>query len=178
MVENISLNDLLQKYSYEDIQNNKDIVIIDVRSTDEFNHQHIPGALNIPSCDLENLPTDKYADKIAIFHCRSGQRTKLQAHLIDQAPCKEKYCLEGGIQAWEQAGLPTKTQTKAPIDIMRQVQIIAGSLILLGVALSFFNSWWLLLSAFVGTGLLLAGVTGFCGMAIILKYLPWNKINE
>jgi rhodanese-related sulfurtransferase len=175
MLQSINMKDLLNKFSYEDIKNNDDIVIVDIRGSDEYNQQHIDGALNIPSCDLVNLPKEKYQDKVAIFHCRSGQRTKLQAPQIEQAPFKEMYCLEGGIQAWANEGLPTQSKTKAPIDVMRQMQIIAGSLILLGVLLSFVNPWWLLLSAFVGAGLLTAGITGFCGMVVILKCLPWNK---
>ena len=161
MLEYLSLDKLLEKYSLKDINNNPNIIIIDIRSADKFNHQHITGALNIPSCDLAKLSVNEYADKTAIFHCRSGQRTKMQAQLIEQAPCKQKYCLDGGLQAWEQAGLPTVSQTKAPIDIMRQVQIIAGSLILLGILLSFLNPWWLLLTVLVGAGLLFAGISGF-----------------
>jgi rhodanese-related sulfurtransferase len=177
MPQQIDIKTLLQKHPYKDIKNNNNIVIVDVRSSEEYNHQHIEGALNISACDLVNLPAEKYQDKIAIFHCRSGQRTQLQAPLIDQAPFKERYCLEGGIQAWADEGLPTIQQTKAPIDIMRQVQIIVGSLVLLGILLSFISPWWILLSAFVGAGLLFAGLTGFCGMAIILKHLPWNKAS-
>ncbi|MFY7978292.1 MAG: YgaP family membrane protein, partial [Brevundimonas sp.] len=74
------------------------------------------------------------------------------------------------------AGLPIRTDARAPLELMRQVQIAAGGLILLGAALGTFlhPAGWTL-SAFVGAGLLTAGVTGFCGMARLLAVLPWNR---
>ena len=84
--------------------------------------------------------------------------------------------LEGGLEAWKKAGLPTALDTKQPIEIMRQVQITAGSLVLLGVALGFLVApGFFLLSGFVGAGLTLAGATGFCGMAKLLALMPWNR---
>jgi hypothetical protein len=67
----------------------------------------------------------------------------------------------------------------APLPIMRQVQIAAGSLVLLGVVLAVLVSpWFMALSAFVGAGLIVAGVTGFCGMANLLLHMPWNRSRE
>jgi len=85
--------------------------------------------------------------------------------------------LKGGLPSWKQAGLPTKVDRKAPLPLMRQVQIIAGSLIVLGVVLGYaLGPLWFLLSGFVGAGLLFAGVTGHCGMAMMLTKLPYNKL--
>jgi rhodanese-related sulfurtransferase len=84
--------------------------------------------------------------------------------------------LAGGILAWQQAGLPVEKDAKAPIDVMRQVQITAGSLVMLGVALGWFVSpWFFILSAFVGAGLAVAGITNTCGMAMMLSKMPWNR---
>lgn len=59
---------------------------------------------------------------------------------------------------------------------MRQVQIAAGLLILCGVVLGYsVSGGFFLLSGFVGAGLLFAGVTGFCGMARLLRVMPWNR---
>ncbi|MFN7630579.1 MAG: DUF2892 domain-containing protein [Cyanobacteriota bacterium] len=61
---------------------------------------------------------------------------------------------------------------------MRQVQIAAGSLMLLGLILSTtLAPAWILLSWFVGAGLVLAGLSGFCGMARLLALMPWNKVT-
>jgi rhodanese-related sulfurtransferase len=86
--------------------------------------------------------------------------------------------LQGGIPTWQQAGLPVRKLKNAPLPLMRQVQIAAGSLILLGLILS--NTVapaWILLTWFVGAGLTFAGITGFCGMARLLAVMPWNKVS-
>jgi hypothetical protein len=61
---------------------------------------------------------------------------------------------------------------------MRQVQITAGSLVALGTALGWFVSpWFLILSGFVGCGLMFAGLSGWCGMAMMLGRMPWNRVK-
>jgi rhodanese-related sulfurtransferase len=112
-----------------------------------------------------------------IFHCRSGARTKGNAaRLAAVSPKCETYILEGGLDAWKKAGLPVALDRSKPIDIMRQVQIAAGSLVLLGVVLgTLVNPGFYALSGFVGAGLLFAGVSGFCGMARLLGVMPWNR---
>ncbi len=71
--------------------------------------------------------------------------------------------LAGGIQAWKAAGLPVK-EDKPSRAVNAPVQIAAGVLILLGVALGYsVSSGFFLLSAFVGAGLTFAGITGFAG---------------
>jgi rhodanese-related sulfurtransferase len=84
--------------------------------------------------------------------------------------------LEGGIDGWKAAGLSVVEDKSQPLPLMRQVQIAAGSLILLGVILGYaISSAFFLISGFVGAGLILAGVTGFCGMARLLDRMPWNQ---
>jgi rhodanese-related sulfurtransferase len=87
--------------------------------------------------------------------------------------------LDGGLAAWKHAGLPVVADRRAPLPIMRQVQIAAGSLVLLGVILAVLVSpWFMALSAFVGAGLVMAGVTGFCGLANLLAHMPWNRRSQ
>ena len=84
--------------------------------------------------------------------------------------------LEGGIEAWKAAGLPIISDKSKPIEIMRQVQIVAGSLVLLGVTLGYLvDPSLFLVSGFIGAGLTFAGTTGWCGMAKLLAFLPWNR---
>jgi rhodanese-related sulfurtransferase len=95
--------------------------------------------------------------------------------LAQAADC-EAYILDGGLEAWKRAGLPVTVDSTQPIDIIRQVQIAAGSLVLLGMLLGFLVSPQLyLLSAFIGAGLLFAGLSGWCGMAKLLGLMPWNQ---
>ena len=86
------------------------------------------------------------------------------------------YLVEGGLDAWKKAGLLVATDRRQPIELQRQVQIGAGSLVLFGTLLGLFISpWCLAIPLFVGTGLIVAGVTGFCGMARVLMRAPWNR---
>ena len=113
-------------------------------------------------------PTDfpKDHDKVGVFHCQSGTRTAQAAPHILQTGFKEIYHLKGGLSGWKQAGLPVNVNRKAPISIMRQVQITAGSLVVLGIVLALLVSpWFMGLSAFVGAGLAFAGLSGTCAMA-------------
>jgi rhodanese-related sulfurtransferase len=95
------------------------------------------------------------------------------SRLSDGAP---SHIMEGGIDAWRAAGLPTRVDAAQPLEIMRQVQIAAGSLILIGVVLGFLVApAFFGVSAFVGAGLTMAGATGWCGMARLLRIMPWNR---
>ncbi|WP_421836709.1 rhodanese family protein [Novosphingobium sp.] len=146
--------------------------LIDIRSPDEFARARIPGS--------ENRPIDaigRVGDAPAVvYHCRSGMRTAANAELLAAASDCPAYLLEGGLDAWRTAGLPVAENRKAPLEIMRQVQITAGALVVLGVVLGFlFSPLFLGLSAFVGAGLMFAGTTGWCGMAKLLAAMPWNR---
>src|SRR5690606_8331281 len=111
-----------------------------------------------------------------IFHCRSGQRTAMSAQALAGCVSCQAYVLEGGLDGWKRAGLPVLRDTSQPLELQRQVQIAAGSLVVLGTALGARGSpWFLLLPGFVGSGLVFAGVSGFCGMARLLKRMPWNR---
>ncbi len=149
-------------------------VLVDVRESDERAREHIPGTRHAPLSALK--PVEAPGAKAVIFHCRSGARTGANAGRLAEAAGCEAYLLEGGLDAWKRAGLPVSTDRKQPIEIMRQVQIVAGSLgVVLGllVAPSFFA-----LSAFVGAGLVFAGSTGWCGMAKLLAVMPWNRVTR
>jgi hypothetical protein len=84
--------------------------------------------------------------------------------------------MKSGLRGWVKAKLPYRRGRKV-LPIMRQVQLGAGLLVLAGLALgTFVNPWFYLVSAFVGAGLTLAGSTGFCGMALVLMKMPWNRV--
>ena len=150
--------------------------LVDIREADEHTREHIPGARHHPLSKLDEESPARTGDRAVIFHCRSGMRTQSNAARLGAATPCEAYILEGGLEAWKKAGLPVAGDRSQPIEIIRQVQIAAGSLVLLGVALGTFVSPWLYaLSAFVGAGLVFAGVTGTCAMATLLALMPWNK---
>jgi rhodanese-related sulfurtransferase len=149
--------------------------LVDVRERDEAARERIALAQNLPLSALgDTLPFG--GDKAIIFHCKAGNRTTAHASRLAAATQCEAYLLEGGIEAWKAAGLAIVRDDSQPIEIMRQVQILAGSLILLGVILgTWVSPAFYGLSAFIGAGLTFAGVTGWCGMAKMLALLPWNR---
>jgi rhodanese-related sulfurtransferase len=147
-------------------------VLVDIRAPDEHARESIPGARNLP---LGQRPSRELAGPV-VFHCRSGMRTAANAAKLAQSVDCEAYLLDGGIEAWKRAGLPVRRDASRPIEIVRQVQITAGSLVALGVVLGFaWSPFFFLLTAFVGCGLIFAGVTGWCGMARQLELAPWNR---
>ncbi len=150
--------------------------LIDIRSASEFAQISIEGSLlaPLPVIALQNLKEPGTESKDVIFLCRSGQRTE-NAALRLQTLFPTAFMLDGGILAWQKANLPLRISKGAFIPLERQILIAAGSLVLLGFLGSFVWSPFLFLAGFVGAGLVFAGVSGFCGLGILLSKMPWNK---
>jgi rhodanese-related sulfurtransferase len=147
-------------------------VLVDIREAGERRRAHIPGSLHMP---LSKGPL-KTMDGDCIYYCASGMRTQTSADRLAPATGQPAAILEGGLNAWQKAGMAVVEDRSAPIDIMRQVMIAAGSLVLLGAGLgALINPAFYALSAFVGAGLVFAGVTGICAMARVLSLAPWNR---
>lgn len=151
-------------------------VLIDIRESDEFAREHVPGAHHFPLSAFDAADFQDDRGKTVIFHCASGARTAEAAPRILTAGFTEVWQLDQGLAGWKKAGLTTVVNRRMPISIMRQVQITAGSLVLLGVILGFAVSpWFFALSGFVGAGLAFAGISGTCAMASLLALMPWNR---
>lgn len=148
--------------------------LVDIRGADEHARERIPGAINVPLDRIGDLPRD---GRPVVFHCKSGMRTAANAAKLGAAAVGVPvFMLGGGIDAWREAGLPTVSDRSQPLEIMRQVQIAAGALVVSGVLLGLFVApGFFGLSAFVGAGLMFAGMTGWCGMANLLRVMPWNQ---
>jgi rhodanese-related sulfurtransferase len=152
---------------------NEGAKLIDIRDPDEYVREHIPGALNVPIANMGRLEA---GDCGIVFHCRSGARTQANTSRLIQTTDTPCYVIEGGMDAWRRAGLTVVADKRQPLELMRQVQLAAGSLILLGAFLGYLiTPAFFALSAFVGAGLMFAGATGWCGMARLLRSMPWNR---
>jgi glyoxylase-like metal-dependent hydrolase (beta-lactamase superfamily II)/rhodanese-related sulfurtransferase len=150
-------------------------LLLDVRSPIEFESERIDGALNLP---LDALPAR--LDEIAegadlVVICRTGVRATIAAETLLRAGRRARV-LDGGMQAWRRARLPLREGRKRlPVD--RQVQLIAGLMVLAGIGLGItVNPWLLALAALFGAGLTFAGATGTCGLALVLMRMPWNAV--
>jgi rhodanese-related sulfurtransferase len=152
------------------------VSVIDVREPIEYAGGHIAGSLNIP---LARLCSSDLPPGPLVLVCQSGNRSaKGVQTLRDRNHPDPVADLEGGLPAWQEAGMPILRNHQAPLPLMRQVQIAAGSLVLLGLVLSSTVApAWILLSWGVGAGLVFAGVSGWCGMARLLARMPWNRVS-
>ncbi|HIU18215.1 MAG TPA: rhodanese family protein [Candidatus Avidesulfovibrio excrementigallinarum] len=151
--------------------------IVDVREPDEYTRESIDGAVLYPLSVAEKNPLPP-SDKLTVFLCRTGRRTDHNAALLAGRAGGNAAQLEGGMRGWVKAGLPVERAGRAPLPLQRQIQIGAGSIVLLGLLLHFIWPMALWLTAFAGAGLLFAGLTGFCGLGILLSKMPWNKQPE
>jgi rhodanese-related sulfurtransferase len=150
--------------------------LVDVREPSEHAGEKIPGSILLPlsKFDPDRVPFD--ANKLTVLYCRTGNRSAQAAQKLFAAGIDEVTHLEGGMSAWVQAGYPTQVNKNAPISLMRQVQIVAGSLVVIGTVLgAFVSPWFLLLSGFVGSGLVFAGITNTCALGMLLAKMPWNQ---
>ncbi|MBI3507920.1 MAG: rhodanese-like domain-containing protein [Proteobacteria bacterium] len=150
--------------------------LVDVREPGEHAREHVPGSTLAPLGRLDPAKLAAESPRPIVLHCASGTRSARAALQFEAAGIEVSH-LAGGLSAWRNAGFPVVEDRRAPIPIMRQVQMIAGSLVLAGTALgAFVHPGFYALSAAVGGGLLFAGATGRCGMATVLSYLPYNKV--
>lgn len=154
----------------------KGALLIDIRDGDEHAREHIPQSRSVPLAKL-NESNIGSGNAPIIFHCKTGNRTGVNAAMLAQAAGTGAFILEGGIEAWKKAGLAVSRDRKQPIEMLRQVQIVAGAMALLGAVLGYaVHPGFYALSGAVGAGLMFAGITGTCAMAHVLKRMPWNRI--
>ena len=153
--------------------------VVDVRTPAEFNEVHVEGALSFPLGGLARSATkvaELAAGRPVTLICRTGKRAEEGRKLLSSSGLDDAHCLEGGIEAWIAAGNPVTRSGAKAISLERQVRISAGAMVFLGsLAAWFVAPAFLILPGFVGAGLVFAGVTDTCGMAMMLAKMPWNK---
>jgi rhodanese-related sulfurtransferase len=151
--------------------------LLDVRTPGEYETVHISGAYNVPLDTLGEHAREiraNVADPIVLV-CQSGQRARKAEEALKAAGLDNLHVLDGGVNGWVAAGLPVVRGGKK-LSLERQVRIVAGALAAVGGVLgAFVNPLFGLLAAFVGSGLVFAGLTDTCGMAMVLAKLSYNR---
>lgn len=154
----------------------KEAIIIDVREPAEHSAQKIAGAILHPvdSICCSEIPK---TDKKILIHCQKGMRgNNACKKLMAEDNSLDIYNIEGGIDAWQQAGFPVQCSGKKLLPLDRQVQLTIGlSVFIFGLLGYFVNPAFSLGSAFFGAGLTNAGLTGWCGLGKLMAKMPWNK---
>jgi rhodanese-related sulfurtransferase len=163
------------------VQAGQSVELIDVRTPLEYRVVHISFARNVPlhRLDAATLAAGPNGAKRPLYVvCQAGARGKQACELLLAAGYPNVVNVEGGTQAWLDAALPVVRGQKA-ISLERQVRIAAGALVLIGALLGYFaHPYWIALAAFVGAGLLFAGITDACGMGMLLAKMPWNQVHH
>ncbi len=160
-------------------QGRSSVEVIDVRMPTEFRQMHAECARNVPldSLDPKSIMATRngMADQPLYVICHSGNRSAQACKKFIDAGFENVISVDGGTLAWEKAGLPVVRGKKA-LPLLQQMQLTAGFLTLLGVALAFFVDPRLIgLSAFIGAGLMFAGATGYCPLSSLIATMPWNQ---
>ncbi len=155
-------------------------VLIDVREPEEFRGEHIASALSLPLSEVGNLNSVLAvpAGRKIIFQCLKGGRGAPACERLasGESSGHEVFNLEGGITGWKADGLPVVGGGAPRLTIFRQVQIAVGLLVLLSVLAGFFlNPAGFVVAGLFGAALTFAGISGWCGMAILLNHMPWNR---
>jgi rhodanese-related sulfurtransferase len=175
-MQNISPKELSQKQA-----GGERIDLIDVRTPVEFREIHVDFARNVPLDRLDPASLKEQrgsTDEPLYVTCRTGNRAKQAIEKLHAAGVENVVNVEGGMVQWEADGLPV-VRGKKTISLERQIRIAAGTLVFLGAMLGYFvNPAWIFLSAFVGAGLVFAGVTDTCGMGLMLARMPWNQVSD
>lgn len=151
--------------------------VIDVRTPKEFQAAHVAGAESIPLDQLNGEQfCGQYGDGFPVYIlCQSGKRAATAAERLIKAGHKNVTVIEGGTNAAIDAQVEVE-YGKGAISLERQVRIAAGTLVFIGTLLGFFvHAGFLALPAFVGAGLVFAGITDTCGMGMMLAKCPWNR---
>ncbi|MES2474768.1 MAG: rhodanese-like domain-containing protein [Verrucomicrobiota bacterium] len=151
--------------------------LVDVREPVEHAEAHIAGARLIPLGQLEQRITEIDRSCPVVVMCQGGKRGAEAREKLTKLGLSDVRNLNGGILAWKSAGLPVTASTRKVLPLMRQVQLTIGLGVLTGVALAkLVHPNFIYLSAFFGAGLVFAGSTGWCGLAILMAKMPWNRV--
>jgi rhodanese-related sulfurtransferase len=155
--------------------------LLDVRTPGEYAAAHVPGAQLMPLDELDAAAfcRERGGDGTPVYVlCQSGGRARRAIERLERAGARGCVLVEGGTQAWIDAGLPVNRGGSRALPLMRQVQIAVGFFSAVGATLAFtVNPFFACIPLLFGCGLLFAGLTGFCGLALVLAKMPWNKTS-
>jgi rhodanese-related sulfurtransferase len=159
----------------ERLRQHPEIRLLDVRTPAEFVAVHVPGAYNVPLDTLPEHAREVRTGGPLVLICQSGRRARSAEDVLARTGLSSVHVLDGGMTAWLDAGLPVR-RGRPSLSLERQVRIAAGALAALGGLLAaLVDPAFGLVAAFVGGGLVFAGLTDTCGMALLLARLPYNR---
>jgi rhodanese-related sulfurtransferase len=167
---------------YELLDENREVELLDVRTPGEHAAAHVPGARLLPLDDLDApafLHQRSASEKPIYVICQTTRRARKAIKKFQGAGFDRCVLVEGGTQAWMAAGLPVNRGTSKALPLIRQVHIAVGLISGAGAVLALtVNPHFAFVPLLTGCGLLVAGLTGFCGLALLLAKMPWNRLGK
>lgn len=168
------------KEAHDRIARGEAALLIDVRTPAEYGAAHAQGARN---CPLETLRPDALraergsGDTPLFLLCKSGGRATRACQALDAAGLENAFVVAGGTDAWLAEGLPAvHREGGAVMSLERQTRIAIGTIVLTGVTLGYLvHPALFLVAGFAGAGLLFAGLTDTCMLAMLIARMPWNR---
>jgi NADPH-dependent 2,4-dienoyl-CoA reductase/sulfur reductase-like enzyme/rhodanese-related sulfurtransferase len=154
------------------------LTVIDVRSAAEFNAENIPGSINVPLAEIpDSVDRSNWQEPIVIV-CRGGLRAPRAAAILKGSSYKDVRVLSGGVLSWRKAGYPVNKGREC-LPVERQTQLVIGFMVITTILLGVFqNPLFFLITGFMGAGIMFAGATGTCGLALLIAKAPWNAAGE
>ncbi len=164
------------KSTLEKESSNPNFDFINVCTPVEYMEKNIPGVRSVPLDTLMNHLDEFKNKKTILIHCRSGNRSRHAMEIFQNAGITaDLQSMAGGLMAWEKAGFKTGAFTHR-MPIMRQVLLTAGTFVAISIILSILvHPYFQYVALFVGCGQMFAGITGWCGLSLLLEKMPWNK---
>ncbi len=174
--EAASLEMILPRDAFTLVEKDQQVKLLDVRSVLEFSQVHIKDSINVPidmlSAKINDLSQSK---QNYIVLCRAGNRSPMAADMLMQSGIHGVKVMQGGMTRWQKEGLSV-VKGEGGMSLERQVRVIAGSLVLFGIIMSWFVHWaFIFISVFISCGLIYAGLTDNCLMGMLLMRLTYNK---
>lgn len=159
------------------LQSHPDTRLLDVRTAPEFQSAHIPQARLLPLDDIRPERLDQLHGGSPIYViCQSGMRARKAIEKLSRAGLRECVLVDGGMDAWTSAGLPVERGASKVLPLMRQVQLVIGISTAAGAILALtVDPLFVVIPLITGCGLTINGLTGFCGLALLMARLPWNR---
>lgn len=150
--------------------------IVDVREYGEFAAGRLPGSRLVPLSQVADRSGEIDRSRSVLVVCRTGRRSAEASAVLCRLGFEDVRNLAGGIEACRAAGIELEREVRAPWAIERQVRLVAGAIVVVGVLLSVFVAQpFIWLSAFVGSGLMYASITDSCAMGLVMARMPWNS---
>jgi rhodanese-related sulfurtransferase len=186
----MSIKTITAQDLYRRLKLGHNVILIDIRSEQDYHRGHIPGATSYP---LEGFDAQALIHKVCVpfptkptiyITCDSGKKSFEACEHLAQQGYEFIIRVDGGMKAWRQAKLPLQKivltdPSLIPINLPQQMQISVGSLVVLGTLLgTLVNTGFLAISLLVGAGYIYEAIYETDYLKQILLKMPWNQASS